>query len=118
MLDFESFQQYVKDNIKDFLPSEFSDAEVNLQTVNKNNGKQLHGITIRTGENPVCPNIYLDQFYENYKEQGMDIDVVMERVAQLELENVIAKAGQIDGDDDGGHVYHKSSPLPMHLAQG
>ena len=87
MLDFESFQQYVKDNIKDFLPSEFADAEVNLQTVNKNNGKQLHGITIRTGENPVCPNIYLDQFYENYKEQGMDIDVVMERVAQLELEH-------------------------------
>ena len=88
MLDFESFQQYVKDNIKDFLPSEFADAEVNLQTVNKNNGKQLHGITIRTGENPVCPNIYLDQFYENYKEQGMDIDVVMERVAQLELEHM------------------------------
>ena len=88
MLDFESFQQYVKDNIKDFLPSEFAHAEVNLQTVNKNNGKQLHGITIRTGENPVCPNIYLDQFYENYKEQGMDIDVVMERVAQLELEHM------------------------------
>ena len=88
MFDFESFQQYVKDNIKDFLPSEFADAEVTLQTVSKNNGKQLHGITIRTGESPVCPNIYLDQFYESYSEQGMDIDVVMERVAQLELEHM------------------------------
>ena len=28
MLDFESFLQYVKDNIKDYLPSEFADANV------------------------------------------------------------------------------------------
>ncbi len=88
MLDFESFQQYVKDNIKDHLPSEFSDAEVSLRTVSKNNGKELHGITIRTEESSISPNIYLDQFYESYVDQGMDIDVVMERVAQIELEHM------------------------------
>lgn len=88
MFDFDAFQKYVKDHIKEYLPDEFADAEVSLHTVNKNNGKQLHGITIHTKDNPVSPNIYLDQFYENYMEQGMDIDVVIERVAQLELEHM------------------------------
>ena len=88
MLNFESFTEYVKDHIKEFLPPEFENAEVELQTVNKNNGKVLHGITIRTPENPISPNIYLEQFYDAYSEQGMDLDVVMERVAQIELEHM------------------------------
>ena len=88
MLDFESFLQYVKDNIKDYLPSEFADANVELQVVEKNNGKQLHSLTILVSDNPVSPNIYLDQYYKHYVEQGMDIDVVMERVAQIEREQM------------------------------
>lgn len=88
MLDFESFLQYVKDNIKDYLPSEFADANVELQVVEKNNGKQLHSLTILVSDNPVSPNIYLDQYYKHYVEQGMDIDVIMERVAQIEREQM------------------------------
>ena len=88
MLDFESFLQYVKENIKDYLPSEFADANVELQVVEKNNGKLLHGLTILVSDNPVSPNIYLDQYYKYYVEQGMDIDVVMERVAQVEREQM------------------------------
>ncbi len=59
MLDFESFLQYVKENIKDYLPSEFADANVELQVVEKNNGKLLHGLTILVSDNPVSPKIYL-----------------------------------------------------------
>ena len=88
MLDFDSFLQYVKDNIKNYLPSEFADANVELQVVEKNNGKQLHGLTILASDNPVSPNIYLDQYYKYYVEQGMDIDVVMECVAQIEREQM------------------------------
>ncbi len=87
MLDFETFREVVKDSIKDYLPEEFANAEVSLNTVNKNNGKQLHAITIRTEGSTVCPNIYLEQFFDNY-EHGMDIDVVCEKIAQLELEHM------------------------------
>ena len=88
MFSFDAFQEYVKENIKNYLPPEFADASVSIQVVNKNNGKQLHGIIIRTPDNPVCPTIYLDQFYESYKEQGMDIEVVLERIAQIEVEHM------------------------------
>ena len=93
MLDFDSFQRYIADNIKDHLPEEFADATVSLNTVTKNNGTQLHGMTIRTEGNEVCPNIYLDQFYENYTEHGMDIDVIMDHVAKLELEHMDPELG-------------------------
>lgn len=88
MLNFSSFQEYVRDHIKEYLPSEFADAKVTLNTVNKNNGIELHAINIHCKDANVLPNIYLDGFYETYSESGMEIEVVMEQVAKMELEHV------------------------------
>ena len=88
MLDFEEFQQYVKDNIRDFLPPEFEDAEVVLNTVRKNNGRDLHAVNIRIPGSNITPNIYLESFYQNYSEDGMELDVCLKRLANLELEHM------------------------------
>ena len=38
MLNFNEFQEHIKNTILDYLPEEFSDAKVDLQQVAKNNG--------------------------------------------------------------------------------
>ncbi len=93
MLKFDEFQQHIADHIKDHLPEEFADAKVSVQEVNKNNGKVLHGLTIQTKDSRVSPTIYLESFYENYKEQGMEIDVALERIAQIEMEHASPAKG-------------------------
>jgi len=96
MLDLDSFLQYVKDNIKNYLPSEFANATVELHVVDKNNGKRLHGLTIRIPDNPVSPTIYMDQFYRSHLKYGMDLGVIMERVAEIEREHMKPSDGISD----------------------
>ena len=43
---------------------------------------------------------------------------LIKKVAQSELEDVVAKGGQIDGDDHRGHVHHKPCSVPVDLPQG
>lgn len=43
MLNFNEFQEHIKNTILDYLPEEFSDADVDLQQVAKNNEKLLEG---------------------------------------------------------------------------
>ena len=43
-MNFDEFTQYVKDNIKDFLPKEFADADVAIREVVKNNDEKLCGL--------------------------------------------------------------------------
>lgn len=45
MLNFNEFQEHIKNTILDYLPEEFSDAKVDLQQVAKNN-ETLTGIII------------------------------------------------------------------------
>jgi hypothetical protein len=95
MLSFDEFQTYIRDNIKSHLPEEFADAVVSLNTVTKNNGKVLNAITIRTEDCNITPNIYLEAFYENYK-AGMELDVVLERIKDIELEHMEPSRDIID----------------------
>ena len=48
MMNRKEFYEYVKDNVKEYLPESYKDAEIKLQEVEKNNGLKLTGITIQT----------------------------------------------------------------------
>ena len=56
--------------------------DVRLQQVKKNNGVVLHGITIMSEGSNVAPTIYLEKWYEEYKE-GEDIDDIVAEVIRL-----------------------------------
>ncbi|MCR5338722.1 MAG: DUF5688 family protein [Lachnospiraceae bacterium] len=86
MMEFNEFTLYVQDHIRDFLPEEYKDANVMLGTVNKNNGKQVCGMSIRCEGEEVSPNMYLEGPYEQYC-RGMELDVVMEKMADMYLMN-------------------------------
>lgn len=50
MMNRKEFYEYVKDNVKEYLPESYKDAEITLQEVEKNNGLKLTGITIPNGD--------------------------------------------------------------------
>lgn len=67
MMDFNMFQEVVKEKIIEYLPAEFQNAEVKIHEVAKVN-QTLHGLTVRKENSRVAPNIYLEKAYERYRE--------------------------------------------------
>lgn len=86
-MSFEEFKQYVKDNIKDFLPKDFADAEVNIREVVKNNDMKLAGLMIKRPDESIVPTIYLDDMYRKTEDEGQPLDRVMTEIATLHIEN-------------------------------
>lgn len=87
MLNFNEFQEHIKNTILDYLPEEFSDAKVDLQQVAKNN-EMLTGIIIHQEKINISPTIYLDPFYKDYLSGSKDLDTVMGEIGQIYVQNV------------------------------
>ncbi len=88
MVNYDAFREYVQDNIRDFLPDSFADAEVKLHTVNKMNQGSMEALTVHRKDTNVAPTIYLNAMYNHYAESG-NIDLTMTHYA-----NIIADAYQ------------------------
>lgn len=86
MMDFEEFKSTVAENIKDYLPMDYADAEVTLQNVTKNNDLQLTGILIMNEESNIAPTIYLDGYYERYAD-GEDMSDILFDIADTRLQH-------------------------------
>lgn len=89
-LNFEEFKQAVVDNIKDYLPEKYEDSKVDLKQVLKNNDTMLDAITIQAPDSNVSPTIYLNQFFEEYK-NGKDLDEIIGDIADIHVANAIDK---------------------------
>ena len=85
MMNRKEFYEYVKDNVKEYLPESYKDAEIKLQEVEKNNGLKLTGITIPNGDQRIVPTIYLDSLYQEYI-NGKDVDSCVGDVADMRIE--------------------------------
>ena len=85
MMNRKEFYEYVKDNVKEYLPASYQDAEIKLQEVVKNNGLKLTGITIPKGEQRTVPTVYLDSLYKEYV-NGKDADSCVGDVADMRIE--------------------------------
>lgn len=97
MLNFEEFQQYVLDHIRDELPEELKNAHVDLNEVNKNNGKVLTAILVRAEGNSVAPTIYLDGFYKSY-EDGAELGDIIKDVADTAAKHQDEEFGNLAHD--------------------
>ena len=85
MMNRKEFYEYVKDNVKEYLPESYKDAEIKLQEVEKNNGLKLTGITIPNGDQRIVPTVYLDSLYQEYI-NGKDVDSCVGDVADMRIE--------------------------------
>ena len=87
MMNRKDFFEYVKNNVTDYLPEKFADAQVHLQEVTKKNGLTLTGVVIPVEETNITPTIYLDSFYQEYC-NGKNLDSCVGDVADIWIENM------------------------------
>jgi hypothetical protein len=80
-MKFREYVEAVKANILDYLPQEYQDAEVLINKVNKNNGLELTAISLRGKEN-ICPNIYLEPYFEKYQ-NGMTLEDSLRSISSV-----------------------------------
>lgn len=66
MKSYSEFMEYIKENVTDYLPERFEEAEISIQQVVKNNDVVLDGLSIRNPDSNLSPNIYLNPLYEQY----------------------------------------------------
>jgi len=81
MLTFEEFQQYVRENIKDYLPESYMNAEVAIGKTIKNNGLELTGLRVQKEGSNIGPQTYLDGAYGAYGD-GAVLEDIMKALAR------------------------------------
>lgn len=80
----DDFAHLVKSEIKNFLPEEFEDAQIEVCEKQKNNGVKLYGLRIqKRGEN-ITPIVYINKFWKEYKDTPC-IDSVLKSIAEERL---------------------------------
>ena len=89
-MNYEEFKQEVVDRIQDFLPEKYADADVSIQTVVKNNDQKLDGLMVKLEESNICPNIYLNQFYEQY-DNGRDLNDILQNIAEIRTQHEMSE---------------------------
>ena len=85
MMNRKEFYEYVKDNVKDYLPDSYQNGEIRIKEVAKNNGLRLTGISIPQGDQRAVPMVYLDSLYMEYV-NGKNLDSCVGDVADMRIE--------------------------------
>lgn len=85
MMNRKEFYEYVKDNVKDYLPDSYQNGEIRIEEVAKNDGLKLTGISIPQGDQRAVPTVYLDSLYLDYV-NGKDLDSCVGDVADMRIE--------------------------------
>ena len=101
MKNYQEFMDYVKENVADYLPEKFEQAEITVHQMVKNNDVMLDGLNIHNPDSNLSPNIYLNPLYEQY-ENGRDLDEIVAEVADTYVENMgsaLTRDFQLNVDD-------------------
>lgn len=76
IMNFEKFKKEILEGLKDQIGESY---QVRLNHVIKNNGVELDGIIILRPMQKVAPNIYLESFYEEYR-NGMPVKEIVNHI--------------------------------------
>lgn len=88
-MNFDEFKAYLQEHIKEYLPEKYADADVSIQSVVKNNDQKLDGLMIRLEDTNISPNIYINQFFEQF-ENGRDIDDILATIADIRTQHEVS----------------------------
>jgi len=87
-LNYDTF----KEEIKNYLIENCDEgAEVNFQTVTKNNNIKLEGVTIRENGINLCPTIYLNSFYQDFLAGNITLAEVQQEIINLHREKKVSQ---------------------------
>lgn len=81
MMNYEIFKEVVKEKFSDYMPDEYKDRELMIQSVDKVN-ETLDGLTLRdtTSALSISPTIYINDMYKHYLKVE-DLDIVFTAAA-------------------------------------
>lgn len=79
METFEQFAQGIKYKLKTYYDNS---REILINTVNKNNGIVLTGITVKNNTCNMAPTLYLESFYDMYL-QGISFDKIVDNIIDI-----------------------------------
>lgn len=88
MMKYEDFKEYLKNNIKAYLPDEYKEADITFQKVRKNNNLELDSIVIRRADDRIVPNLYINNVYQDYQ-KGRELTNILENLADTYLKEKI-----------------------------
>lgn len=71
-MSFEEFVDVVKDNLRDYLPDNMKDAEINTRQMEKLNSSYL-GLRVRTEGQQIVPMVNLNALFDAFNRNGGDI---------------------------------------------
>ncbi|MCR4684568.1 MAG: DUF5688 family protein [Lachnospiraceae bacterium] len=86
MMEFTEFTELIAEQILNYLPEKLSDAVAVITQVTKTNDRILHGLLLRRGDNPVAPTLYLEKFYNRYRNEG-DLKGILADIAEIIVKN-------------------------------
>ena len=82
-MNYEEFKNEVQANILNYLPEEYKNYTVYVNQQLKNNNVVLDGLFIND-DGKVAPMIYLNDFYEQYK-QGVKLEDILRKIADIRV---------------------------------
>lgn len=86
MKSYQEFLDYIKDNIKNYLPEKYADLSPEIDTYPKSNVRMLDGLTFPEHiENHISPIIYLNDLYENYRD-GAPLSMILSHIAERQTQ--------------------------------
>lgn len=74
------FKRSIEENIQDYLPEEYENAEISFKEVCKNN-EQLTGIIVKLPDIQAVPVIYINEFYNDFI-NGKDMEDIFNEIAE------------------------------------
>jgi hypothetical protein len=77
-LDYRQFEKKVVEEVQ----QRYSECEIIVRSINKNNGIKLRGLCIKEPEDVISPTIYLEDFYHSLKGDS-NIDEVISEICRL-----------------------------------
>ena len=78
-MSIKDFVDTVKEHLFDDRPDMAETHRVDVNEVLKNNGMLLHGLTIREEGESIAPTIYLEKFFDEFKE-GSPLSEIADRI--------------------------------------
>lgn len=108
-MDYNEFVEYVQNNILDFMPERYLNAEVKVIPVTKNNNQVLKGLTIHLPEDNITPTLYLEKPYSDYK-NGNSMKTVMTYIAENYLDAEREKSNAVSFDTNDLLDYEMMKP--------
>ena len=83
----DSFAQEIGNSIRAFLPPNLQDKEIQVKKLTKLNRPEVHSLVVfdnRPDEPAMAPNVYLEEFYDQYQ-SGTKMEDILEEVAQKSI---------------------------------